>query len=245
SRTRMWHGVGNSFLFSTAVGASAPELSARWRQLVAFTLFSREICCRAFTCVLFWGQCAGGCAIAGWREVRERSGQKCRWVSRSGWHCPPNRAPLLHGTLSHSLQHRNRRRQHAARQRMPPPPRVRPGRIHVCCCVSRGHPVWHSGVPKISSQSQHTTPGTGRGVFVSWETPRWSSPSHPPCGRTPDVPLVLTQADGGVMTPQRGSCFHDGGVISAGLRIGNMNGESRDAAFLIACLCCANCRDVP
>ncbi|RNF19110.1 hypothetical protein TcG_04245 [Trypanosoma cruzi] len=61
-----------------------------------------------------------------WKEVRERSGQESRWVSRRRGDCPPSPAPLLSGTLAHSLQHRIRRQQHAARQRMPPPPRVRP-----------------------------------------------------------------------------------------------------------------------
>ncbi|ESS61449.1 hypothetical protein TCDM_10957 [Trypanosoma cruzi Dm28c] len=59
---------------AVGVGAFAPDLSARWPQRVAATLFSREICYDAFTCVLLRGQCAGGCAIAGWRE---RSGRKC------------------------------------------------------------------------------------------------------------------------------------------------------------------------
>ncbi|ESS60865.1 hypothetical protein TCDM_11585 [Trypanosoma cruzi Dm28c] len=61
-----------------------------------------------------------------WKEVRGRRGQESRCVSRRGGHCPPSPAPLMSGTLSLSLQHLIRRQQHAARQRMPPSPRVRP-----------------------------------------------------------------------------------------------------------------------
>ncbi|ESS55288.1 hypothetical protein TCDM_13252 [Trypanosoma cruzi Dm28c] len=89
-----------------------------------------EICCHVFTCVLLGGQCAGGCAIAGWRE---RSGRKCVSAavrSRAGCLAAEGTArPAQHRfcrASSITLQHRNRRHQHAARQRMPPPPRVRP-----------------------------------------------------------------------------------------------------------------------
>ncbi|KAF8290128.1 hypothetical protein TcBrA4_0133830 [Trypanosoma cruzi] len=66
-----------------------------------------------------------------------------------------------------------------------------------------------------------------------------------PCGRTPEFPFVLTQADGCAMTPQRGSCFHDGGATSAGLRIGNMNDECSKKGSVMALLCCANFGDFP
>ncbi|RNC34016.1 hypothetical protein TcCL_Unassigned03232 [Trypanosoma cruzi] len=59
---------------AVGVGASTPDLSARWPQRVAVALFSREICRDAFPCVLLRGQCASGCAIAGWRE---RCGGNC------------------------------------------------------------------------------------------------------------------------------------------------------------------------
>ncbi|EAN84376.1 hypothetical protein TcCL_ESM05772 [Trypanosoma cruzi] len=59
---------------AVGVGAAASDLSARWPQRVAVALFSREICYDAFTCVLFRGQFADGCAIAEWRE---RCGGKC------------------------------------------------------------------------------------------------------------------------------------------------------------------------
>ncbi|RNF10136.1 trans-sialidase [Trypanosoma cruzi] len=93
------------FFFVSAavgVGAFASDLSARWPQRVAVTLFSRRTCCHFFTCVLLRGQCAGGCAVAGWRELRERRGQGSRWVSRRGAHCPPSPAPLVSGILYHS-----------------------------------------------------------------------------------------------------------------------------------------------
>ncbi|RNC52143.1 hypothetical protein TcCL_ESM10665 [Trypanosoma cruzi] len=106
------------------------HLCARWPQRVAVTLFSREICCHAFTCVLLRGQCAGGCAVAEWRE---RSGGKCvsaaarsragclaaEGIAQPAQHCSC-RAPSI------TLQDRSRRHQHAARQWIPPPPRVRP-----------------------------------------------------------------------------------------------------------------------
>ncbi|KAF5218194.1 hypothetical protein ECC02_008908 [Trypanosoma cruzi] len=112
------------------VGAAASDLSARWPQRVAVTLLSREICCHAFTCVLFRGLCTGGCAIAGWRE---RSGRKCVSAavkSRAGCLAAEGTAhPTQHRSCRASnitLQDCSRRHQHAARQRMPPPPRVRP-----------------------------------------------------------------------------------------------------------------------
>ncbi|RNC38136.1 hypothetical protein TcCL_NonESM12648 [Trypanosoma cruzi] len=106
-----------------------------------------------------------------WREVRERRGQESCCVSRRGEHCPPNAAPLLSGTLSHSLQHCSRRQQHAAWQRMPPLTRVRPEGDMSAVAFRGGHTVWHSGVPKTSSRSPRTTAGSGRGVFLSWRTP--------------------------------------------------------------------------
>ncbi|RNC35953.1 trans-sialidase [Trypanosoma cruzi] len=92
------------FCVSATVGvwAFASDLSARWPQRVAATVFSREICCDAVTCELLRRQCAGGCAVAGWREVRERRGQGSRWASRRGAHCPTNAAPLVPGTLYHT-----------------------------------------------------------------------------------------------------------------------------------------------
>ncbi|RNC48458.1 hypothetical protein TcCL_NonESM01690 [Trypanosoma cruzi] len=121
-----------SLFLSAAVGAfaAASDFSARLPQRVIVALFSREICYDAFTCVLLRGQCAGGCAVAEWRE---RSGGKCvsaavksraerlaaEGIARPAQHLSC-RAPSI------TLQHRSRRQQHAARQRMPPPPRVRP-----------------------------------------------------------------------------------------------------------------------
>ncbi|RNC54805.1 hypothetical protein TcCL_ESM07760 [Trypanosoma cruzi] len=121
------------FFFLSAVvgvGAAASDLSARWLQRVAVTLFYREICCHVFTCVLFRGQCAGGCAVAGWRE---RSGGRCVSAAVKGravcLAAEGTAHPTQHRscrTSSITLQHRSRRHQYAARQRMPPPPRVRP-----------------------------------------------------------------------------------------------------------------------
>ncbi|RNC61200.1 hypothetical protein TcCL_ESM00965 [Trypanosoma cruzi] len=123
---------GSSFFLSAVVGvgAAASDLSARWPQCVAVTLLSREICYDAFTGVLFRGLFTGGCAIAEWRE---RSGGKyvsAAVRSRAGCLAAEGTAhPAQHRscrTSSITLQHRSRRHQHAARQWMPPPPRVRP-----------------------------------------------------------------------------------------------------------------------
>ncbi|EAN83052.1 hypothetical protein Tc00.1047053510591.20 [Trypanosoma cruzi] len=122
---------GRSLCVSAAVGvgAAASDLSARWPQRVAVTVFSREICCHAFQCVLLWGQCGGGCAIAEWRE---RSGGKCVSAavrSRAGCLAAEDTAhPAKHRSCrapSITLQHRSRRHQHAARQWMPPLKRMR------------------------------------------------------------------------------------------------------------------------
>ncbi|RNC61349.1 trans-sialidase [Trypanosoma cruzi] len=172
--------VRSLFCVSAAVGvgAFAPDLSARWPQRVAVTVFSREICCHAFTCVLLRGQCAGGCAVAEWRE---RSGGKCVSAavkSRAGCLAAERIAhPTQHRSCRASnitLQHRNRRHQHAARQWMPPLTRVRPEGNMSAVAFRGGHTVWHSGVPTNSSRSPHTTPGIGCGVFASWRTLRLS-----------------------------------------------------------------------
>ncbi|RNC58274.1 hypothetical protein TcCL_ESM04081 [Trypanosoma cruzi] len=154
-------------------GASAPDLSARWLQRVAVILISREICYDAFTCVLFRGKCAGGCAIAGWRE---RRGGKCVSAaveSRAGRLAAEGTAhPAQHRSCrapSITLQHRNRRHQHAARQRMPPPPRVRPEGDTSAVAFRGGAPCGTAVCPQPSSRRPHTTPGTGRGVFASWK----------------------------------------------------------------------------
>ncbi|RNC36698.1 trans-sialidase [Trypanosoma cruzi] len=97
-----------SFCVSAAVGvgAAASDLSARWPQCVAVALFSREICCHAFTCVvsgtMCWRLC--GCRMEGEerKEVRERRGQESRCVSRRRGHCSPNSAPLLSGIQYHT-----------------------------------------------------------------------------------------------------------------------------------------------
>ncbi|EKF38279.1 hypothetical protein MOQ_001514, partial [Trypanosoma cruzi marinkellei] len=98
-------------------------------------VLSGDIPRRFHLCVFFWGGtmcrrlCDGRMEGEERKKVRERSGQESRWVSRRGGHSPLNPAPLLPGPLSHpfTLRHHGRRQQHAARQRTPSPPRVRPG----------------------------------------------------------------------------------------------------------------------
>ncbi|RNF02537.1 trans-sialidase [Trypanosoma cruzi] len=121
------------FFFVSAavgVGAFASELSTRWLQRVAVTLFSRRTCCHFFTCVLLRGQCAGGCAVAGWRERSRGNCVSAAVKGRAGCLAAEGIAlPAQHRSCRASSitpQHRSRRHQHAARQRMPPPPRVRP-----------------------------------------------------------------------------------------------------------------------
>ncbi|RNC54962.1 hypothetical protein TcCL_ESM07601 [Trypanosoma cruzi] len=139
---------------AVGVGAAASDLSARWLQRVAVTLLSREICYDAFPCVLLRGQCAGGCAIAGWRErrggkcvsaaVRSRAGR----LAAEGIAHPAQHRSCRAPSLSHSLQHRSRRQQHAARQRMPPPPRVRPERDTSAVAFRGGTPCGTAACPK-------------------------------------------------------------------------------------------------
>ncbi|RNC40022.1 hypothetical protein TcCL_NonESM10549 [Trypanosoma cruzi] len=179
-----------NFFFLSAVvgvGAAASDLSARWPQCVAVALLSREICYDAFTGVLFRGKYAGGCAIAEWRE---RSGGKCVSAavkSRAGCLAAEGTAhPTQHRSCRASnitLQDRSRRHQHAARQRMPPPPRVRPEGGTSAVTFRGVTPCGTVACPKPSSRSPHTTPGTGRGVFASWRTLRWSFSSLQVDGR--------------------------------------------------------------
>ncbi|RNC55325.1 hypothetical protein TcCL_ESM07189 [Trypanosoma cruzi] len=183
-----------------------------------------------------------GCRMEGeeWRSgVRERSGQESRWVSCRGGHCPPSPAPLLPGTLC--LQDCIRRQQHAARQRMP--------HRHECDRKGKCQLLRSEGTRRVAqrraqnllAESAHDTGHWMWGVCVMEET--LVETFLPPGGRTPEFPFVLTQADGCAMTPQRGSCFHDGGAISAGLRIGNVNSECSKKGSLMALFCRANCGD--
>ncbi|RNC56612.1 hypothetical protein TcCL_ESM05868 [Trypanosoma cruzi] len=172
---------------AVGVGAFAPDLSARWPQRVAVTLFSREIRCQVFTCVLLRGQCAGSCAIAGWRErsggncvsaaVKSRAGR----LAAEGTAHPTQRRFCRASNIT--LQHRSPRQQHAARQRMPPPPRVRPEGNTSAVTFRGGAPCGTVACPQPSSRSPHTTPGTGRGVFASWRTLRLISSSFQVEGR--------------------------------------------------------------
>ncbi|PBJ77090.1 hypothetical protein BCY84_07204 [Trypanosoma cruzi cruzi] len=180
---------------------------ARWPQRVAVTLFSREICRDAFTCVLFRGQCAGGCAVAGWRErsgreVRERRGQESRWVSRRGGHCPPAqhrscRAPSI------TPQHRSRRQQHAARKRMPTTTTSATGR-DTSAVVFRGGTLCGTVACPKPPRGVRTRHRPLAAECLRLRT--CGGVSLPSRGRTPDF-LCSTQADGCAMTPQRGSCF--------------------------------------
>ncbi|EAN87762.1 hypothetical protein Tc00.1047053508071.40 [Trypanosoma cruzi] len=93
------------------------------------SLLSRDMPRRFPMCVASGTMCQRlcDCRMEGevWRELRERRCQESRWASCRGGHCPPNAAPPCRAP-SITPQHRSRRHQHTARQRMPPPPRVRP-----------------------------------------------------------------------------------------------------------------------
>ncbi|RNC35573.1 hypothetical protein TcCL_Unassigned01541 [Trypanosoma cruzi] len=162
-----------SFLCVSAavgVGASASDLSALWPQRAAVALFSWEICCHVFTCVLLRRQCAGSCTIAGWME---RSGGKCVSAAVS------SRAGCLAAEgLAHPTQHRfcrapsltlqncNRRQQHAARQRMPPPPRVRPEGTRLLLRSEGALHVAQRRAHKLLAGSAHDTGHWPRSVCV-------------------------------------------------------------------------------
>ncbi|RNE96301.1 hypothetical protein TcG_13069 [Trypanosoma cruzi] len=142
-----------------------------------------------------------------------------------------------------TLQHRNRRHQHAARQRMPPPPRVRPEGTRLMLRFGGAHRVAQWRAQNLIAGSAHDTGHWMWGVCVMKDTAVESL--LPPGGRTPDFTLFPTQADGCAMTPQRGIRFHNGGAISVGLGIGNVNDKCSIEGSPIVVLCCANCGDFP
>ncbi|EAN83224.1 hypothetical protein Tc00.1047053504899.30 [Trypanosoma cruzi] len=118
-----------------------------------------------------WRLC--GCRMEGeeWRELRERRGQQSRWASRRRGDCPPSPAPPCRAS-SITPQHLSRRHQHAARQRMPPPPRVRPEGTLQLLPSEGAIRVAQRRAHNLIADSAHKTPGTGRGVFASWRTLR-------------------------------------------------------------------------
>ncbi|RNE97400.1 hypothetical protein TcG_12603, partial [Trypanosoma cruzi] len=105
-----------------------------------------------------------------WRELRERGGQESRWVSRRGGPCPPSPAPLMSGTLSLSLQHLIRRQQHAARQRMLPPPRVRLEGTRLLLCSEGSHRVAQWCAHNLLADSAHDTGHWPRSFCVMKDT---------------------------------------------------------------------------
>ncbi|RNF07808.1 hypothetical protein TcG_10037 [Trypanosoma cruzi] len=117
-----------------------------------------------------------------WREVRERRGQGSRWASRRRGDCPPSPAPPCRAS-SITPQHLSRRHQHAARQRMPPPPRVRPEGTLQLLPSEGSLRVAQRRAHNPLADSAHKTPGTGRGVFASWRTLRRSPSSFQVDGR--------------------------------------------------------------
>ncbi|RNC52318.1 hypothetical protein TcCL_ESM10476 [Trypanosoma cruzi] len=121
-----------------------------------------------------WRLC--DCRVEGeeWREMRDCRGQESRWVSRRGGHCPPTQPSTA--PVGHPLSLRSIVVDASSTQRGS-------GCHHRHECDRKGTRlllrseealVWNSGVPTTSSRSLHTTPGTGRGVFASWRTLRWS-----------------------------------------------------------------------
>ncbi|KAF5218184.1 hypothetical protein ECC02_008896 [Trypanosoma cruzi] len=132
------------------------------------SVVSRDMLPRFYVCVASGTMCRRlcDCRMEGEErnEVRERRGQESRCVSRRGGHCPPNPAPLLSGTLSHSLLHRIRRHQHAVRQRMPTPPRVRPEGNTSAVAFRGGTPCGTAACAKPSrgARTRHRPVDAGR-----------------------------------------------------------------------------------
>ncbi|RNC43676.1 hypothetical protein TcCL_NonESM06620 [Trypanosoma cruzi] len=201
-------------------------------------LCSRRICCHVFTCVLFRGQCAGGCAIAGWREwreMRERRGQESRWVSRREGLCQPTRhrfcrAPSLsHCSIVTDASGTQRgsgcRHRHECDRKGTP----------LLLCFEGTHRVAQWRAQNLLAESAHDTGHWPRSVCVVEDSAVEFLLLS--CGRKFEFLLVPTQADGCTMTPQRGSCFHHGGATSAELRIGNMNGECNKKGNVMAIFC--------
>ncbi|EKF30325.1 hypothetical protein MOQ_005867 [Trypanosoma cruzi marinkellei] len=168
------------------------------------------------------------------KEVRERSGQESRWVSRRGGHCPPNPAPLLHGTLLLTLCRilvggSSTQRGSGCHYR------------HECgregtsllLCSEGAHLVGQRSVQNLLAESAHDTGHWTRSVCVVGDNAVEFLPSG---GRTPDFPFVPTRAGCCAMKPQQGTRFDHGGTISAGLRIGNVNGECNGKGSVTPCI---------
>ncbi|RNC34298.1 hypothetical protein TcCL_Unassigned02928 [Trypanosoma cruzi] len=176
---------GRSFFVSAAVGAFAPDLSARWPQRVAVTL-----CSRRYAATLLLVCCFGDNVPA---AVRLPSGGKCVSAvveSRVGCLAAEGIAhPTQHRSCRASSitpQHLSRRQQHAARQRMPLPPRVRLEE-NASAVVFRGsHCVARWRAQNLFAESAHDTGHWPRSVCVVEHTAVESL--FPPRGRTPDFP---------------------------------------------------------
>ncbi|KAF8299600.1 hypothetical protein TcBrA4_0052860 [Trypanosoma cruzi] len=138
----------NFFLVPAAVGAFAPDLSHDGRRRVAVTSFLGK-----YVATLSLECCFGGNVLAAVRfpdggncvsaAVKSRTG--C--LAAEGIAHPSQRRPVGH-PLSVCLQHRNRRHQYAARQRMPPLTRVRPEGDTSAVALRGGTPCGTVACPK-------------------------------------------------------------------------------------------------
>ncbi|EAN84043.1 hypothetical protein Tc00.1047053510233.20 [Trypanosoma cruzi] len=90
------------------------------------------------------------------RELRERRCQESRWASCRRAHCPPSPAPPCRAP-SITPQHRSRRHQHTARQRMPPPSRVRPEGTRPLLRSEESHRVAQRRAQNLLADSAHDT----------------------------------------------------------------------------------------
>ncbi|PBJ80601.1 hypothetical protein BCY84_00784 [Trypanosoma cruzi cruzi] len=125
-----------------------------------------------------------------WKEVRERSGQESRWVSRRRGIARPAqhrscRAPSL--TLcSIVFDASSTQRGSGCRHRHECD---RKG-THLLLRFEESHRVAQRRAHN-PSRTPRTTPGSGRGVFASWKTLRWSPSSLQVDGRLSFLPFPM------------------------------------------------------
>ncbi|RNC46438.1 trans-sialidase [Trypanosoma cruzi] len=108
------------------------------------------------------GRGAGGKCVSA--AVRSRAGcLAAEGIAHPTQHCSCRASSI-------TLQHRYRRHQHAARQRKPPPPRVRPFRTRLLLRSEGAHRVAQWRVQNLIAESAHDTGNWPRNVCVKWDT---------------------------------------------------------------------------
>ncbi|EAN83063.1 hypothetical protein TcCL_NonESM10308 [Trypanosoma cruzi] len=186
---------------AVGVGAAASDLSARWPQRVSVALFSREICCHAFTCVASGTMCRWlcDCRMEGEerKKVRECRGQESRWVSpRRALPTQRSTAPVGYSMSLRSIVFDAGSTQRGSGCRH----RHECDRKGTCLllCFEGSHRMAQWRAQSLIAESAHDTGHWPRSVCVVEDTAVESL--LPAGGRTPEFLLFPTQADGCAMT---------------------------------------------